>query len=79
MANSNGSMFRFEQLEIWKQAIDYAKFGYRVVETLPKSEDFGLKPQMKRAYVSISSNIAEGSGSVTAIRIPERTNRRNFI
>ncbi|MEK7521177.1 MAG: four helix bundle protein [Patescibacteria group bacterium] len=58
-------MFRFEQLEIWKHAIAYAKLGYKVVESLPKTEEFSLKSQMKRAYVSVPSNIAEGSGSVT--------------
>lgn len=56
-------MFRFEKLEIWKMAIDYANKVYDVSEALPKNELFGLTSQLKRAALSISSNIAEGSGS----------------
>ncbi|MGE5041757.1 MAG: four helix bundle protein [Candidatus Levyibacteriota bacterium] len=57
--------FRFQQLEIWKEAITYAKHIYVPADTLPKSEGFGLISQLKRAALSISSNIAEGSGSTT--------------
>jgi len=56
-------MFRFEKLEIWKMAIDYTNKVYDISETLPKNEVFGLTSQLKRAALSISSNIAEGSGS----------------
>ena len=58
-------MFRFEQLEIWKLSISYAKRIYVVTEKFPKSEVFGITSQLRRAGVSISSNIAEGSGSST--------------
>ena len=57
--------FRFQKLEIWKAAILYAKHIYEITEKLPKSEMFGLISQLKRAALSISSNIAEGSGSTT--------------
>ena len=56
-------MYRFEKLEVWKLAIKYGNKVYEFVETLPKSEEFGLKSQLRRASLSISSNIAEGSGS----------------
>ncbi|MEX2028552.1 MAG: four helix bundle protein [Candidatus Curtissbacteria bacterium] len=56
-------MFRFEKLDAWKMAIDYANSIYDICETLPKSEIFGLASQLRRAALSISSNIAEGSGS----------------
>lgn len=56
-------MFRFEKLIIWKLSVEYGKKVCRVAESLPKSEEFGLKSQLKRAALSISSNIAEGSGS----------------
>lgn len=53
-------MFRFEQLEIWKLAVDYAKDCYRITEEFPKY-DFSLKDQLRRSSISISNNIAEGS------------------
>lgn len=58
-------MFRFEKLEIWHEAIKYSKDIYKIAESLPRNEEFGLKSQIKRASLSISSNIAEGSGSST--------------
>lgn len=58
-------MYRFEKLEIWLLAIAYAKDIYKYVKSFPKEELFGLVSQLKRASISISSNIAEGSGSDT--------------
>lgn len=57
--------FRFQQLEIWQSSILYAKHVYILCDKLPKTEQFGLISQLKRASLSVSSNIAEGSGSVT--------------
>lgn len=54
-------MFRFEGLEIWKLAIEYADKCYDVANTFPKGEQFALADQLRRAAVSISNNIAEGS------------------
>jgi four helix bundle protein len=56
-------MFRFENLEVWKESLIYAKNVYRICREFPKEELFGLTSQIKRAVLSISSNIAEGSGS----------------
>jgi four helix bundle protein len=55
-------MFRFEQLEIWKLAISYADNMYQVASTFGLKENFALSDQLRRAAVSISNNIAEGSG-----------------
>jgi four helix bundle protein len=55
--------FRFENLEIWKLAIDYGEKIHKLIKKFPKSEMFGLSPDLNRAAISISSNIAEGSGS----------------
>ncbi len=58
-------MFRFENLEIWKLAIEYAEGLYDLAKELPKEEKFNLIGQLKRSALSISNNIAEGSGTAT--------------
>lgn len=57
--------FRFESLEIWRLAIEYADDIYDVADSLPQKELFGLGSQLRRAVVSISNNIAEGSGNAS--------------
>ena len=54
-------MFNFEKLEVWKKALDFADLVYRFTQSFPDAERFGLTNQMRRAAVSVSSNIAEGS------------------
>ena len=58
-------MFRFESLDIWKLSLDYADKLYDVAYLFPSEERFALSDQLRRAAVSISNNIAEGSGSAT--------------
>jgi four helix bundle protein len=53
-------MRSFKDLDVWKYAILIAKKTYTISSFLPKEEQYGLKSQMNRAAVSISSNIAEG-------------------
>ena len=55
-------MFRFEKLDAWQMAVELADRVYVVTGTFPDNERFGLTSQMRRSVVSISSNIAEGSG-----------------
>ena len=55
-------MFRFEKLTVWQKAIDFADVVYDLTESFPGRERYGLADQMRRAAVSVSSNIAEGSG-----------------
>ena len=54
-------MFNFEKLEVWNEAIAFADTIYTITKAFPDDERFGLTNQMRRAAVSISSNIAEGS------------------
>src|SRR5690348_10271386 len=54
-------MFNFEKLETGREAIAYADLVYELTRGFPDHERFGLTNQMRRAAVSISSNLAEGS------------------
>ena len=54
-------MFNFEKLDAWQAAIEFADLVYEVTGSFPNDERFGLTNQMRRAAISISSNIAEGS------------------
>jgi four helix bundle protein len=58
-------MFNFEKLEVWQKAIDFADLIYNQTRQFPPDERFGLTNQMRRAAVSISSNIAEGTSRVS--------------
>ena len=58
-------MNRYKNLEIWKDAIKLAKAVHVLTESLPKEETYGLKSQLRRAAVSVASNIAEGAGRNT--------------
>jgi len=58
-------VFRFEKLDVWHRAVDFADMVYALTREFPSDERFGLVSQMRRASVSISSNIAEGSGRVS--------------
>jgi four helix bundle protein len=54
-------MFNFEKLEAWQKAIDFADLIYNETRAFPAEQRFGLTNQLRRAAVSISSNLAEGS------------------
>ncbi|MBU2929796.1 four helix bundle protein [Winogradskyella psychrotolerans] len=54
-------MHRFKDLEIWKKSRLFCTSIYEITSKFPDSERFGLTNQLRRASVSIPSNIAEGS------------------
>lgn len=60
MQNSD-SMFSFEGLEVWREARLLTKLVYQKTHKLPDYEKFALGNQMRRAMISVTSNIAEGS------------------
>ena len=55
-------MHQFRRLDVWREAVGLATKIYRLTGTYPKAEQYGLTAQMRRAAVSVSSNIAEGAG-----------------
>lgn len=58
-------MFRFERLEVWQEAIELSTRVYQSTRGFPPDELYGLRSQMRRSAVSVSANIAEGSGRAT--------------
>ena len=63
----------FRELKVWNDAIELTTLVYQLTAEFPKAEIYGLTSQMRRAAVSIASNIAEGSARVT------RKDFRNFV
>ncbi|NNT72252.1 four helix bundle protein [Flavobacterium sp. IMCC34852] len=54
-------IFSFEKLEVWIESKEFSKYIYEVTSKFPETEKFGLISQLRRASISVSSNIAEGS------------------
>ena len=55
----------YRELRVWQQAMKLTVAVYRMTETFPRSELYGLTSQVRRAAVSVPSNIAEGKGHRT--------------
>ena len=52
----------YKELAVWQQSMELVVAVYRLIEQLPREEQFALGNQLRRAVVSIPSNIAEGFG-----------------
>ena len=63
-------MHNHKDLDVWKLAIEFAMAIYQITKGFPKHEQYGLVSQLRRASVSIASNIAEGAA---------RQSRNEFI
>ena len=59
-------MDSYRELVVWQKAMDLAEEVYRIVRLFPKEEQFSLSDQLRRAAVSVPSNIAEGYGRKAA-------------
>lgn len=55
-------MHNYKELKVWQKARELVKFIYVLTSKFPKEELYGITSQMRRSSVSITSNIAEGSG-----------------
>jgi len=63
----------YENLIVWQKSMDLIILVYKLTHNFPKEETYGLVSQMRRASISIPSNIAEGS------RRSSRKDFRNFL
>lgn len=67
---SMGTKVGYQDLVVWKRAIDLVPTVYQAIREFPAHENFALSAQIRRAVVSISANIAEGQG---------RQHRKEFL
>lgn len=58
--DSKDKIKNFKDLKIWQKGIELAKEIYQITQSFPSAEKYGIVSQMRRAVVSIPSNIAEG-------------------
>lgn len=56
----------FENLDVWKVSRKLVTSVYRLIQSFPSMEKYGLADQLRRAVISVPSNIAEGSGRFSA-------------
>lgn len=52
----------YRELKVWQKSMDFVTKVYNLTDNFPRSETFGLGGQLRRAAVSVPSNIAEGQG-----------------
>ncbi len=55
----------FQDLTVWQRAMEFSECVYRLTQSFPKEELYGLTSQLRRASISVASNIAEGRGRGT--------------
>jgi len=55
----------FQDLTVWQRAMEMSESVYRLTKTFPKDELYGMTSQLRRASISVASNIAEGRGRGT--------------
>jgi four helix bundle protein len=58
-------MHNYKELKVWQKARELVKFIYELTKKFPKEEIYSLTSQIRRAVVSVPSNIAEGAGHIS--------------
>ncbi|MFA5405181.1 MAG: four helix bundle protein [Ignavibacteria bacterium] len=56
-----------KKLDVWKVSITLVKMIYNITNTFPKNETYGISNQLRRAAISVASNIAEGASRKSAV------------
>jgi len=64
--SDNGHLFAFEKLKVWDEIRILIKRIYSITKNFPKDEQFCLVNQIRRAVISVSSNLAEGSSRTSS-------------
>ena len=62
----NAPKYSYKQLDVYKEAKTLVKIVYRLLKKFPKEENYALCDQLRRAAISVPSNLAEGSGRTSA-------------
>ncbi len=57
--------FAFEDLIVWQKSVSMVKDVYIITKSFPQEEKYGIVSQIRRSALSVSSNLAEGSGKMT--------------
>ncbi len=60
-------LYSFEKLDVWKLGRKLTKIIYKISKEFPEGEKFGLTSQIRRAAISVTSNIAEGSARISGV------------
>ena len=63
----NNTQFRFQELEIWKRAAQFSPLLFRLADKLDKRRLYRFAEQLRASVLSITNNIAEGSGSISRV------------
>ena len=58
--------FTFEKLKVWQNSRELVVIIYKITNTFPKEERFCLVDQIRRAIISVASNLAEGSSRISS-------------
>ena len=51
----------YKDMEVWKESVELVTYIYKITESFPEKEIFGLTSQIRRSVISVPSNISEGS------------------
>ena len=57
--------FAFEKLTVWQKSVEMVKEVYMVTKSFPKEETYGIISQIRRSALSVTCNLAEGSGKIS--------------